>query len=280
MTPEQVEACLVEFKGDQIEWLKKGNISIPYVSHPACTRRLLEVFGDWSFEIVETKISENYVSVLGKLTAGGSTKMAWGGNIYGKGKGMDLGDALKSAGSYALRKAASLFGIGLHLWENPPRNQADQKRRDADRSKKATDTESIHATAPIGPKRAKDLAKLLKPYGWRSDSLTTYCKAKLEKNSLGEITEEEGKKLFNYAQNIIGMNLSGLSRSTLDFLEKCFDDYRYYPNDVARLLHQETGKSLKDISPKEHRALLGQIQKAKEESRKAEDKERGDTFGT
>lgn len=122
---DKVSRLLAPFSASDIEFLDKGGGSFAYVSHPACTRRLIEVFGlEWSFEIAETKIEGEQVAVLGRLTAGCASRMAWGGSRVMKG---DLDDALKGAGSFALKKCASLFGIGLHLWENPPTRQENQR---------------------------------------------------------------------------------------------------------------------------------------------------------
>lgn len=130
MTNEQCQKLLEEFSPEDIEFLSKAGRDFAFVSHPACTRRLIDVFGlDWSFEIVETKIEKDQCAVLVRLTCAGSVRMQWAAQKIERG---DLDDALKGAGSRALRKAASLFGVALYLWDNPPtKAQNEQAKRDA-----------------------------------------------------------------------------------------------------------------------------------------------------
>ena len=62
------------------------------------------------------------VLVLGKLTAEGITKMAFGSMQISRNKDtkaiISLGDDLKAASTDALKKAASLLGVGLYLYSN------------------------------------------------------------------------------------------------------------------------------------------------------------------
>jgi len=77
---------------------------------------------NWSFEIVDEKVDSGFVIVRGKLTAEGTTKMQYGTSqvTVGKDSGevLAIGDDMKSAGSDALKKCCSLFGIGLHLYND------------------------------------------------------------------------------------------------------------------------------------------------------------------
>src|ERR1019366_4073288 len=59
------------------------------------------------------------VIVLGRLSIDGVSKMAFGGSSVTRdnsGKEVSLADDLKSATSDAIKKTASLFGIGLELY--------------------------------------------------------------------------------------------------------------------------------------------------------------------
>lgn len=110
-----------------------GNKPLSYVEGHEYIRRLNEVFDqNWSFEIVEHHILDNEVVVLGKVTIDGIVKMAVGGsniNKDGEGNAINIGDALKSASTDALKKACSLFGLGLHLYgDNKPARQASNNR--------------------------------------------------------------------------------------------------------------------------------------------------------
>jgi len=73
---------------------------------------------EWSFEVVRYEILQNEVIVLGKLTIDGVSKAAFGTTAVTKdnaGKEVSIGDDLKVAASDGVKKAASLFGIGLDL---------------------------------------------------------------------------------------------------------------------------------------------------------------------
>jgi len=77
---------------------------------------------EWSFEIVEHHVKGREMVVLGKLTAGNVSKMAFGGSPITmsreSGEIVSQADDLKSAATDALKKACSLLGVGLHLYGN------------------------------------------------------------------------------------------------------------------------------------------------------------------
>ena len=97
--------------------------SLNYVEGAEYIRRLNDAFdGDWSFEVVEHMIQADEVIVLGKLTANGVMKSAFGGSSItiarATGEVISLADDLKSASTNALKKASSLLGVGLHLYSD------------------------------------------------------------------------------------------------------------------------------------------------------------------
>jgi hypothetical protein len=99
---------------------RAGN-TLSYVETSEYIKRLNSVFDyNWSFEIVDEKMENGFVVVKGKLTAEGITKSQYGTShiTVGKDSGevLAIGDDMKSAGSDALKKCCSLFGIGLHLY--------------------------------------------------------------------------------------------------------------------------------------------------------------------
>jgi len=97
--------------------------SLNYVEGSHYIRRLNEAFGyNWSFEIVDMKVLKDEVIVLGKLTADGITKMQYGTSGESANDDRLFGDKVKAAGTDALRKCASLFGLGLHLYEGSSHN--------------------------------------------------------------------------------------------------------------------------------------------------------------
>ena len=95
---------------------KEGDF-LSYVEGSQYIRRLNQAFGyNWSFEITDMKVVKDEVIVLGKLTADGVTKMQYGTSGESNGS-KAMGDRVKAAGTDALRKCSSLFGLGLHLYE-------------------------------------------------------------------------------------------------------------------------------------------------------------------
>ena len=82
--------------------------------------RLNEAYdGAWSFAIERHEVMAEEVVVLGRLSAGGIDKSAFGASSITRtrdgGKAVSLGDDLKSAATDSLKKAATLLGVGLQL---------------------------------------------------------------------------------------------------------------------------------------------------------------------
>ena len=101
---------------------KEGDV-LSYVEGSQYIRRLNQAFGyNWSFEITEMKVVKDEVIVLGKLSADGISKMQYGTSGDSANETRILGDRVKAAGTDALRKCCSLFGLGLHLYEGGQHN--------------------------------------------------------------------------------------------------------------------------------------------------------------
>ncbi len=117
---------------------RQGNFGhiLDYVEGHVVTSRLNEAFeGNWSFEIVKYRILKETgeVIVLGKLTAENVTKMSFGSREIARNKDtraiVSLGDDLKAASTDALKKAASLLGVGLYLYsEKRPNGKTEEGR--------------------------------------------------------------------------------------------------------------------------------------------------------
>jgi hypothetical protein len=94
---------------------------LSYVEAAHYIRRLNDAFeGQWSWRIVSHQIEGSEVIVLGVLEAGGASKHAFGGSAITTnrttGEVVSQADDLKAAATDALKKACSLFGIGLDLY--------------------------------------------------------------------------------------------------------------------------------------------------------------------
>ncbi len=101
--------------------------AIQYIEGHAIVHRLNEALaGDWSFRVLEREVLEQEVLVLVELCAGDVTKHAFGGSELTRtreGKVVSIADDLKSAATDALKKAATLLGVGLQpcvVEEAPP----------------------------------------------------------------------------------------------------------------------------------------------------------------
>jgi hypothetical protein len=126
---------------------------LAYVEGHEYIRRLNEAFdGNWSFEIEYHNILKDEVVVMGKLTAAGISKSAFGGSAIKRhiesGQPISLSDDLKAAATDALKKAGSLLGIGLHLHAE---QEGKQKTRSEPKQYTGTqnrfETENQKATA-------------------------------------------------------------------------------------------------------------------------------------
>ena len=111
------------FSAEQIRQ-RKGNFgqTLDYVEAHSIIHRLNDAFsGEWSFHIVEHELTEEEILVVGKLECDGVVKMAFGSSNITRSKEtreiISLGDDYKSASTDALKKASTLLGVGLHLYE-------------------------------------------------------------------------------------------------------------------------------------------------------------------
>lgn len=109
-----------EFEPELIKKRKgRGDLILDYLETATIIRRLNEAFqSDWSFRILEHGVDTEAqaVWVKGELTALNLIKQQFGAKEIRKNS--TLGDNLKSAASDCLKKCATLFGVGLHLYED------------------------------------------------------------------------------------------------------------------------------------------------------------------
>lgn len=98
----------------------QGGKQLNYLETHSVIARLNEGCDAWDFSVEKYEIFDEEVIVLGKLVIESSvTKSAFGGSSITRdrdGKAASIADDLKAAASDALKKCASLVGIGLELW--------------------------------------------------------------------------------------------------------------------------------------------------------------------
>jgi recombination DNA repair RAD52 pathway protein len=106
---------------------REGNFGkkLDYIEGHAVIQRLNDAFdGDWSFTLTHHEILKDTdeVIVIGQLNAGGIVKSQFGSSRITRAKEtgdiISLADDLKAATTDALKKAATLLGVGLHLYRN------------------------------------------------------------------------------------------------------------------------------------------------------------------
>ena len=110
------------FSPEQIKRRQGTNGDVlDYIEGCAVIQRLNECFdAEWIFDIQEHRVFDDEVVVLGKLTAQGVAKSQFGKSRITRAKKdnavISLGDDLKAAATDCLKKCATLFGVGLHLY--------------------------------------------------------------------------------------------------------------------------------------------------------------------
>ncbi|MCL4750436.1 MAG: RAD52 family DNA repair protein [Myxococcales bacterium] len=121
------------FRAEQIKQ-RKGHHGqmLSYVDVAAVIERLNETFDhEWSFEVLQHELQQGEVIVLGKLTAGGVVKTAFGGSGITTDKVGDVlsvADDLKAAASDSLKKCASMLGVALELYGGSKDRQPEQSQ--------------------------------------------------------------------------------------------------------------------------------------------------------
>lgn len=169
-----------KFPADLIKQ-RDGNFNqkLDYLEGHTVVARLNEAFnGDWSLEILSHEIMEEEVVVLVRLTAEGVTKSQFGGSRLTRqketGKLLSLTDDIKSAVTDAIKKAATLYGVGLYLYDKalPDTNQEPQGN-----SKPAPKSNNITG-ARVSTKQFSYLQKLAKDQSAAKRELNAFCKQK------------------------------------------------------------------------------------------------------
>jgi hypothetical protein len=151
LTAAQVDFLLQRTPKHEIKYRQgRGGMQFAYVEHGYVTERLNLVFGfNWDFEIVDKQILDDEVIVEARLTVrtpGGQTivKTQFGGAEIKRhtsgpksGRPLSIADDYKAAASDALKKCASLLGIGLDLYGRDRPDEFDPENGEANAPRQA-----------------------------------------------------------------------------------------------------------------------------------------------
>jgi hypothetical protein len=172
---------------------REGNFgkTLDYIEGHSVIHRLnLSFESAWSFEILEHKVlnDTDEVIVLGKLSAGDVVKVQFGSSRVTRaresGEMISLADDLKAAATDSLKKAATLLGVGLHLYNNGG-NSAGKQQNSTNHST-GSNANSNHGrnnshqgdnggNGRISAKQHKYILGLTKELGWTKSELNQKC---------------------------------------------------------------------------------------------------------
>jgi hypothetical protein len=153
--------------------------TLNYVSGYTVIERLNQAFESlWSFEIISHEIHQDEVIVIGKLSAEGIVKSQFGSSRITRtretGEVVSLASDLKSAATDALKKCATLLGIGLHLYADKPSTAAStsQKGNGGDNSQSGN---GGNGNGRLSAKQHSFLMKLANEKGLTRKELNDQC---------------------------------------------------------------------------------------------------------
>jgi hypothetical protein len=181
---------------------------LSYIETHAVIERLNEGCDAWSFEVVQHHVYKVEVVVVGKLTADGVTKMAFGGSaitLNNAGMVVSLADDLKAAASDALKKCASLLGVGLELYarKSAATGQQTAPRTDgAARAQHGRETEPT--TDAATDKQMSAIQGICRRKRVSRDELADIIERRTGKKQLNELTRREASGLLSELANLNG----------------------------------------------------------------------------
>jgi hypothetical protein len=190
------------FSPDQVKQRQgQGGKVLSYVETHAVISRLNDGLDAWSFEIMRHEILDDEVVVVGKLTADGIIKMSFGGSAITRdrdGRCVSIADDLKSAGSDALKKAASLLGVGLELYSGAA--TAERQRR-TDRQDAVQ--EQRGPAAALGPadrltgRQFSAVQSVARRKNLSRDRLSDMLRDRFNKSDLNALTRREASSILS-----------------------------------------------------------------------------------
>lgn len=193
MADNSLEKLSDRFPEEILKKKKRGNKELLYAPWAYYAEKLNEVFGaGWSFTIVKhdflTLPNGKYQAfVLVELRIGDTVRMAFGGSEPRSKEHLhEITDEYKSAQSDALKKAASLFGLGLYLSKkeedvNHGAESRSQGRSQSQRTQRPSKSESSERRSggssggTLTGRQLNAVNAIGRALGWTSEDLVEHC---------------------------------------------------------------------------------------------------------
>jgi hypothetical protein len=183
MEPKVRQKLEEKFKIDAVKQ-RKGAFgkTINYVDGASVIDRLNAAFdSDWSFAILEHRLlgTTHEVLVRGRLSALGLEKEAFGKSSPAvsrdTGEIVSEGDAYKSAATDCLKKCATLFGVGLHLFANDEPLEADEPKQAFPRSV-APPSPKLPTSDRLTARQLSTIWSMARRLGHDADAIRAKCR--------------------------------------------------------------------------------------------------------
>lgn len=172
----------------------QGGKMLSYVETASVIARLNEACdGGWDFTIEKYELLDDEVVVLGKLVVEATiTKSAFGGSSITRdreGRAVSIADDLKSAGSDALKKAASLLGVALELYGAGPPESVSRRPARAPSPESPNDR--------LTSRQLSALQSIARRRNIGRTHLTSMLEQRFQKADLGHLSRREASSLLS-----------------------------------------------------------------------------------
>jgi hypothetical protein len=176
---------------------RKGNFgnTLQYLESSTVIHRLNEVIPNWNFKVIEHFQEKDEVVVLGEMEIAGIVHQQFGCSKITKhkdtGAEISLGDDRKAAVSDAIKKAASMFGVGLNLHSN---GNGHRPNGNGNGSSRPPNSGNGNGNGRITNKEITDLFTTCKNKGIQQSQVIKTAQNIYQK-SIGQLTSIEAKNL-------------------------------------------------------------------------------------
>lgn len=167
------------FASEQIRQ-RKGSFGdvLDYVEAADVVQRLNDVLeAEWSFTILDHKVYEDEVVVLGQLSTNGVSKTQFGKSKITRSKVdqalVSLGDDLKAAASDSLKKCATLLGVGLHLYLENRKHRTEAGNGSEER---ASGNGRVAGNGRVSARQLSAIFSIGKSHGMDNNAIKDYTK--------------------------------------------------------------------------------------------------------